>query len=278
MASSITDVVQALTAAFPWVTGFALVALVFVQMSRIINKLVDVLGEALGRHIASPGAVPAVPSLPSSPPALIPPPKPAAAPPVAPAPTVPPPVKPATEYDKMWAAMQILPQHQAVIEHDAGKILTSKATYEIVAQQTGVPWCVIGLIDQMEAGGGCKAHLHNGDPLEHRTIHVPEGRPPAPAEPPFTWEQSALDALKYEGFDKIKGWSIAVVAGALEKYNGMGYHMRGAPSPYLWSFSNQYTSGKFVKDHEYDPHAVSEQAGAMPILKALMALDPSITF
>jgi lysozyme family protein len=186
------------------------------------------------------------------------------------------PPKPATEYDRMWTAMQILPAHQAVIDRDAAKILVNKVQYEGVSQQNGVPWFVIGLIDQMEAGGGCKAHLHNGDPLSGRTIHVPAGRPPAPAEPPFTWEQSALDALQYEGFDKIKAWPLAAIAGALEKYNGMGYHNKGVPSPYLWSFSNQYKSGKFVKDHVYDPNAVSEQAGAMPILKALTAQDPSI--
>lgn len=209
-------------------------------------------------------------------PAPAPQPKPAPAPAPLPAPAPPIQPKTPTEYDRMWAAMQIMPQHQAVVDRDAAKIMGNKARYEGVAQQCGVPWFVIGLIDQMEAGGGCKAHLHNGDPLDERTIHVPAGRPPAPAEPPFTWEQSALDALHYEGFDKVKAWPLATVAGELEKYNGMGYHMKGVPSPYLWSFSNQYTAGKFVKDHVYDPNAVSEQAGALPILKALMALDPSI--
>lgn len=184
--------------------------------------------------------------------------------------------KPPTEYDKMWQAMQVLPEHQAVIDRDAAKILTHKAQYEEASQQSGVPWYVIGLIDMMEAGGGCDAHLHNGDPLKNRTIHVPAGRPPAPQEPPFTWLQSALDALQYEGFDKIKSWPVSAIAGALEKYNGMGYHMRGIPSPYLWSFSNQYHSGKFVADHVFDPNAVSQQAGAMPMLKSLMAQDSSI--
>jgi len=185
------------------------------------------------------------------------------------------------EYDRMWAAMTILPQHQAVIEKDAQKILVDKERYQGVEKTNGVPWYVIGLIDVMEAGGGCDAHLHNGDPLKGRTIHVPADRPPAPLQPPFTWEQSALDALSYEGFDKIR-WGkgtnslVSTIAAALEHYNGMGYHNKGVPSPYLWSFSNQYKSGKYVSDHNYDPNAVSGQAGAMPILKALMALDPTI--
>jgi lysozyme family protein len=196
--------------------------------------------------------------------------------PPAPAPEpIPPPPKPQSEYVRMWQVMEINPQHQLTIDHDAKKILDFKSQYEAIATAR-IPWFVIGLIDIMEAGGGCKAHLHNGDPLEHRTIHVPDGRPPAPLQPPFTWETSARDALEYEGFNKITDWSIGGICAALEKYNGMGYHNRGVPSPYLWSFSNQYKSGKFVKDHEFDPNAVSEQAGAIVILKALAVLDPTI--
>jgi lysozyme family protein len=209
---------------------------------------------------------------------------------VTPAPAAPPMLKPAAgsvppkipnEYDKMWAAMQILPAHQAVIDRDAAKILQHKADYQVASAQSTVPWFVIGLIDMMEAGGGCDAHLHNGDPLKGRTIHVPAGRPPAPLEPPFTWLQSALDALKFEDFDQIP-WGrgtnslVSTIAAALERYNGMGYHAMGVPSPYLWSFSNQYTKGKFVADHKYDANAVSEQAGAMTILKSLMGQDSSI--
>ena len=41
-------------------------------------------------------------------------------------------------------------------------------------------------------------HLHNGDPLSGRTTHVPPGRP-RPASPPFTWEQSAHDAIIRSG-------------------------------------------------------------------------------
>lgn len=201
--------------------------------------------------------------------------KPAPAPAPEPKPAPVPPKLP-TEYDRMWAAMVVSQEHQAAVINDAKKILAHKSDYESVSQESGVPWFVIGLFDVMEAGGGCKAHLHNGDPLEHRTIHVPEGRPPPPAEPPFSWPQSALDALKFEGLDKIKNWPLSTIAGALEKYNGLGYHSRGVPSPYLWSFSNQYHSGKFVKDHEYDPNAISGQAGAMPILKALIGLDSTI--
>jgi lysozyme family protein len=57
----------------------------------------------------------------------------------------------------------------------------------------------------------------------------------------------------------------------LEKYNGLGYRMRGVPTPYLWSFSNLYEKGKFVQDGRYDPEAVSKQCGAALMLKAVAA-------
>jgi lysozyme family protein len=80
MASS-PDVIQALLTALPWLAAVIVPVVIFLRMSRTQDKLVDVLGEALGRHLTpATGAVPAVPSLPSVPPAL----SPAAPHPVAP--------------------------------------------------------------------------------------------------------------------------------------------------------------------------------------------------
>jgi lysozyme family protein len=56
----------------------------------------------------------------------------------------------------------------------------------------------------------------------------------------------------------------------LEGYNGFGYRRRGVPTPYLWSFSNIYESGKFVLDGKFDPNAVSKQCGAALMLKAVL--------
>ena len=57
----------------------------------------------------------------------------------------------------------------------------------------------------------------------------------------------------------------------LEGYNGFGYrdHHPTVPSPYLWSFSNHYTRGKYVADGRFSPTAVSQQCGAAVLLKRL---------
>jgi lysozyme family protein len=41
-------------------------------------------------------------------------------------------------------------------------------------------------------------------------------------------------------------------------------------SPYLWSGSQHYTSGKFVADGTFDPDAVSKQSGAAVILRRMV--------
>jgi len=114
-----------------------------------------------------------------------------------------------------------------------------------------------------------RTHLHNGDSLTDRTTHVPRGRPTL-GYPPFTWEESAIDALSTDQHWNTWGdWTITGMAYLLEKYNGFGYRSKNTPSPYLWAGTSIYTSGKYVADHVFDPNAVSEQIGGMAILKFL---------
>jgi hypothetical protein len=64
----------------------------------------------------------------------------------------------------------------------------------------------------------------------------------------------------------------------IQTANGLGYAARGRPSPYIWSGTDQYRSGKYVRDGVYDPDAVDSQLGCAGLLMAMMALDPTIQF
>lgn len=55
----------------------------------------------------------------------------------------------------------------------------------------------------------------------------------------------------------------------LEAYNGFGYRSQFVPTPYLWSFSNLYSAGKFVADGKFDATAVSKQCGAAVMMRVL---------
>jgi len=90
-------------------------------------------------------------------------------------------------------------------------------------------------------------------------------------EPPFAWEESARDALALRDLGGDTDWSLAGTLYQLEGYNGWGYR-RFHPhvlSPYLWSFSHHYGSGKYVADGRWSDSAVSRQCGAAVLLRRL---------
>jgi len=180
----------------------------------------------------------------------------------------------AAEYKTLWDTATIRPAKAPAVTKVAQDLRALKSTYDEVSAATTVPWFIVGLIHNLEASFNMKAHLHNGDLLSARTVQVPNGRPKN-GSPPFSWTESAIDALTMHGMQNIgkDGWSIERISFELERYNGFGYR-RNHPtvkSPYLWSCTNQYTSGKYVGDHRFDMTAVSAQVGAMAVLKQLVA-------
>jgi lysozyme family protein len=180
------------------------------------------------------------------------------------------------EYERLWQTMEIHPDKRKVVDAVARRILANKDRYVEVEAATTVPWFVIGILHTMECGGNFRLHLHNGDPLYRKTVRVPQGRPPG--NPPWTWEESAIDALKLKNLHTITDWCPARLAWVLELFNGFGYRNKGLPSPYLWSYSQHYSKGKYVADGQFSPTAVSTQAGGMVLFKALMDLSPDVRF
>ena len=132
-----------------------------------------------------------------------------------------------------------------------------------------VPWYFIACVHYMECSFSFKKHLHNGDPLTGYTVHVPAHRPKVGHGPPFTFEESAVDAIKLMKYDEVTNWSLPFILQKLEGYNGFGYNAKGVHTPYLWSFSNHYSKGKYVKDGVFDANAVSAQMGTAVILKRM---------
>lgn len=147
------------------------------------------------------------------------------------------------------------------------RILANKKRYEAVAAKTHVPWFLLAAIHGLEASFNFSTCLHNGDPLGKITVHVPAGRGPF-----HTWEEAAVDALRYDGLSGRDNWSVAKCLQFAEKYNGTGYLKRHPEtlSPYLWCCTNMYAKGKYVADGKYDPNAISKQVGVAAIFLGLM--------
>ncbi|WP_205917873.1 DNA/RNA non-specific endonuclease [Rhizobium ruizarguesonis] len=174
------------------------------------------------------------------------------------------------EYDQLYASCVIRSERKSEVDWYVRKLTDFRPHYAKVGDALGIPWWFVGITHALEASLNFKGHLHNGDPLSARTVQVPKGRPKK-WSPPNSWEDSAIDALTMKKFAKQADWSLARTLYRLESYNGWGYRGREINSPYLWSFSNQYSKGKFVKDGKYDANAVSKQCGAAVMLKALGA-------
>lgn len=153
----------------------------------------------------------------------------------------------------------------------AEMVLKTRDRYEAVGGPLNIPWWFVAGVHLLESTFNFRTHLHNGDSLDARTFRVPAGRPPVDS-PPFSWEESARDALVLKGFDSKTNWSLARTLYRWETYNGFGYRSRRLPTPYLWSYTTIYRKGKFVGDGVFNANAVSKQCGAAAFLKALIEL------
>lgn len=157
----------------------------------------------------------------------------------------------------------------------AKRLVASKARYKTIEGRTGVPWFVIAVIHERESSQNWSKSIAQGDPWNKVSTHVPKGRGPFKS-----FEDAAVDALvncaPYAS--KWKDWSAGGTCTLLEQYNGLGYANKGLPSPYIWSGTDQYVSGKYVADGVFSPTAVDKQLGCAGLILQMQAFDPSIKF
>jgi lysozyme family protein len=174
------------------------------------------------------------------------------------------------EYQQRFDAAKVLPARQEIVTQSVRRILGNRARYERITRSMTMPWYFLAIIHGLEADFRFDAHLHNGDPLTARTVRVPAGRP-VRGKPPFTWEESAMDAIAVSRYDKWNDWSIAGMLVAWERYNGLGYRQYGIHSPYVWACTDLYAKGRYVADGKFEANAESRQCGAVALLKGLIA-------
>lgn len=182
------------------------------------------------------------------------------------------------EYADLWQRMQIRPEHAPEVNAIAARLIALKPRYQQVAATTRVPWFIIAVLHQREASADFSGVLHNGERIigtGRLTRLVPANRGPF-----STWEESAVDALTMppHKLHEVDSWTAERACYEIERYNGFGYRNNHpeVKSPYLWSFSTNYSSGKYVADGKFSSGAVDKQCGTMPILKRMMELDASV--
>jgi lysozyme family protein len=168
------------------------------------------------------------------------------------------------EYSLMFSNIKI--RDIALVKKTVDEIIKNKEIY----QKVGIaPWYWIGCIHYRESTLNFNKHLHNGDSLKKRTVNEPSGRPLS--EPTtiggYAWEVSAKDALQLKQLNKWTDWSIEGLLYQAERYNGFGYRLyKSNNSPYLWSGTDNWKSGKYLQDGKYSATATKDQLGVAPLL------------
>jgi len=174
---------------------------------------------------------------------------------------------------RRWAAARPTRNFGSIAKHLVDP--AAKARYIAVSNRTEVPWWFIAVVHERESSQSWSRSLAQGDPWNQVSVHVPAGRGPF-----NSWEDAAVDALTNCApfAARNKDWGIGGTLTMLEQYNGLGYASRGQPSPYIWAGTDQYKSGKYVRDGVYDPNVTDTQLGCAGLLMAMIALDTSIHF
>ncbi len=181
------------------------------------------------------------------------------------------------EYMERWNKMRIPAAKLQLVDNAVHKIMAAKEIYRQVEAASGVPWAFIGVLHYRESACSFQGILHNGERIigtGRKTRLVPKGRGPFK-----NWELAACDALAIKGFRPgAPQWSLARCLYEGERFNGFGYRMRGVPSAYVWSGSNQYVQGKYVADGKWSAATIDKQLGIAPLMRRLLELDASLSF
>lgn len=178
-------------------------------------------------------------------------------------------------YQDMWNNMILRPEYLHQIEADARLVVKFRKQFELAVTATKIPWQFAGIIYYRECTCSFKGHPHNGDSLKRRTVNVPAGRPlAAPASPGgYTVMESFADLIELKQWDRVPVWNMPSLLYYFESNNGFGYRrLKKNPvinSPYLWSGTQYYESGKFASDGIYDRNLIDQQIGCAPMLRYL---------
>jgi len=174
----------------------------------------------------------------------------------------------ATDYNARWRAMVVRPERLAAADEAARRMASREARYRAITDPMGVPWYWLAAVHELEHSGRFTTSMVVRD-----AIDTPPGQPVR--DPTITdaqWDNTARDLLRGRGLPSWRDWSVAGLLYQWERYNGFGYRTHDVPTPYLWSYSNQYTTGKFIRANVFSPTTVSAQPGAAVLLRRLIDL------
>lgn len=171
-------------------------------------------------------------------------------------------------YQTLWDSCVIDADRHGDVHKVCSKIVANQKIYEQIEAATRLPWFLVAALHNMECSLDFNRGLFNGEPWHRPTKLVPAGLGPFKS-----FQDCAIEALKFKNLVYLGSLSLERMLYLAEDYNGWGYmryHKRDR-SPYVWACTTANDgTGKYVADGKYDPNAPSEgQVGVAAIFKWL---------
>ena len=144
----------------------------------------------------------------------------------------------------------------------------------IAAEQPRMPPAVwLACVGEREAGAAIfSRYFGNGDRLDRPTTDVPRNR--GAFTGPNAFEDGLRDSIVYDHMDSPDpAWTMAGACYRGEAWNGFGPRAHGKHTGYLFAGTTVYTGGKYTSDNHWDPNAIDEQLGIVPVMLRLFELE-----
>lgn len=143
------------------------------------------------------------------------------------------------EYEHLFSRCVIDKNFVGKVDEIVDDIEENQFRYQLVSENTGVPWYFISIVHYMECDCDFNVCLYKNDNSSRQAGNYFK-KCSEKSDALFIWEYDAEDAIKLIGWDRYKDWSVSGILFQFEKHDGFGYRNISANSPYLWNFSNHY--------------------------------------
>lgn len=173
-------------------------------------------------------------------------------------------VRPIIDFENMWRNTTIT--NEKKVAFACKKVLEDLAMGQEAERLTGLPWALVLAISWQESTCNDMSTIANGQRWDKVTTLVPK------QEGPYgSWAEAAKHSIDDHNRNNRHIipdmlWTPSKCLFYAESWNGWAYYRRGLNSPYICTFTNFETPGRYVGDGQFDPKARGANAGVLAVL------------
>ena len=180
------------------------------------------------------------------------------------------------EYEALFASVQIVPSRLAEVNETCERILRhfDAGDYGTVADETGIPFLLIGPSFERESGTDFTRSPAQGDRWNQVSRDVPRGLGPY-----ASWHDAAVAAYKIDGLSAVgaANWTYGLISYYDEAFNGFGYRdYHSERTPYNFGATNLQQDGKYASDGKFVADDMDPQIGCIAMMMVLGTMRPAL--